>query len=72
MTGDPEGYPPQATRVLAGPLSLLFSSFLSVGGIPSAWMRAIITPVYKKGLSTNPASYKPEASLAFFFQNDPD
>ena len=47
ITRDPEGYSPflvkQLVSTFADPLALLFSSFLSIGKIPSAWKRAIIT-----------------------------
>jgi len=53
MTRDPEGYSPFLVKQLLSastdPLSLLFSSFLSTGKIPSAWKRAVI-PVFKKAL----------------------
>jgi len=41
MTRNPEGYSPflvkQLVSAFADPLALLFSSFLSIGKIPSAW-----------------------------------
>jgi len=48
----------QLITTLLGPLSLFFSSFLSVGRIPSSWKNAIITPVYKKGLLSDSANYR--------------
>ena len=45
ITRDPEGYSPflvkQLVSAFADPLALLFSSFLSIGKIPSAWKRAL-------------------------------
>ena len=59
FTRDLEGLPTylvkQLITALPGPLSLLFNSFLSVGRIPSSWKKAIITPIYKKGPSSEPA-----------------
>lgn len=53
LTCDPDGFPPYLLKQLASslsdPLSLIYSSFMSVGGVPNGWKRAIITPVYKKG-----------------------
>ena len=72
MTRDPEGYSPflvkQLVSTFADPLALLFSSFLSIGRpkIPSAWKRAIITPIFKKGASSNPANYRPVSVTSVF------
>jgi len=48
ITCDPDGYLPflvqQLVSAFADPLALLFSSFLSIDKIPSAWRRTIITP----------------------------
>jgi len=58
MTCNPDGYSTflvqQLASAFADPLALLFSSFLSIGKIPSAWKRAIITRV-----SSNSANYRP-------------
>ena len=63
ITRYPEGYSPflvkQLVSAFADPLALLFSSFLSIGKIPSARKRAIIAPIFKKGASSNPANYRP-------------
>ena len=37
------------SNVLAGPLSLLFSSFRSIGKLPLDWKNATLMPVYKSG-----------------------
>jgi len=47
LTRDPEGFSPYLVKQLITALSLLLSSFLSVGRIPSSWKNAIITPIYK-------------------------
>ena len=70
MTRDPEGYSPflvkQSVFAFADPLALLFSSFLSIGKIPSASKRAIITPIFKEGASSNPANYRPVSITSVF------
>jgi len=43
-------------RSLTEPLMLLFNSFMSVGDIPSSWRKAIITPIYKRGPSSDLAN----------------
>jgi len=62
MTCNPDGYSPflvkQLVSAFADPLALLFSSFLSIGKIPSAWKRTIITLIFKNGMSSNPANYR--------------
>jgi len=54
MTCDPKGYSPFLVKhlvsALADTLSFLFSSFFSIGRILSAWKRAIVTPIFKKGV----------------------
>jgi len=44
---------------IAVPLSLLFTSFMSVGSVPQAWTHAIVIPVYKGGPSSYPSNYRP-------------
>ncbi len=59
----PDGYPPLVYRniatALATPLSLIFTSFMSVGKLPLEWTHAIVTPVYKSGDASNVANYRP-------------
>ena len=49
------------SQSLAGPLSLLFSAFVSVGRITGEWKEAIITTVYKNGDSSDVSNYRPIA-----------
>jgi len=44
---------------LAEPLSLLFTSCQSVGKIPDEWRLAIVTPLYKGGISSAVTNYRP-------------
>ena len=70
MTCDPDGYFPylikQIISALADPLSLIFNSFFSIEDIPSSWRKAIITPIYKKGPSSDPANYRPVSLTSVF------
>ena len=70
LTRDPDGFSPylvkQLITGLSSPLSLLFNSFLSVGRIPASWKNSIITPIYKKGPSSDPANYRPVSLTSVF------
>ena len=60
----PDGFPPclyiyiRLTSGLAEPLSLIFTSFMSTGSIPSEWRHALVSPVFKKGNAADPANYR--------------
>ena len=58
-----DGLPPLIYKnlapYLAEPLALIFESFLSVGCIPDEWRHAIVTPVYKGGISSAVTNYRP-------------
>lgn len=66
----PDGIPPVLLKKIAHslitPLSLLFSSFLSVGQVPAAWKSAIVTPIHKSGLASDPANYRPISLTSVF------
>jgi len=59
----PDGFPPLLFKNLAGslaePLSLMFSSFMSIGQVPQEWKHAFVTPVYKSGSPSSVANYRP-------------
>jgi len=44
---------------IVGPLSLISSSFMSVGKIPSEWSHAIVTLVHKGGSASSVSNYRP-------------
>lgn len=66
----PDGYPVILLRstagVLAQPLSDIFTSFMSVGKLPSVWKTATVTPIYKKGPSADPSNYRPVSQTSIF------
>jgi hypothetical protein len=46
-------------RSLSFPLSLLFSKLFLMSALPDIWKTAIITPIYKKGPSSDASNYRP-------------
>jgi len=62
-SGGPDGIPPVFIKncniFLCGPLSFLFQQFFENSYIPPIWLKAFITPVFKKGDSTKPNNYRP-------------
>jgi len=66
----PDNYPPVLLKKLAPslitPLSLLYSSFMSVGQVPNEWKRATVTPVHKGGLASDPGNYRPISLTSVF------
>jgi len=59
----PDGFPPlllkkTANRIL-GPLSFIFSSFMSVGKILIEWSHAIDASVHQGGFASSVSNYRP-------------
>lgn len=52
--------------VLAKPLSAVFAHIFSTGVIPSAWRTANVTPIFKKGVSSDVANYRPISLTSLF------
>ena len=63
LSSGPDRLPPLLFKklkyTLSYPLSLIFTQLLSVGIVPHDWTKAIIVPVYKKGVSGDVANYRP-------------
>jgi len=63
ISSGPDGFPPllykKLEHCIAVPLSLLFTSFMSVGCVTQAWTHARVTPVYKGGSSSYLSNYRP-------------
>ena len=69
-TADHEGFPPilikQLAETLSHPLSLIYSSFMPVGNLPSVWKRATVMPVFKSGSSSLVKNYRPISLTCIF------
>ena len=61
--GGPDGIPPlflkKCVLTLCDPLAFLFQLFFDNSFLPPVWLQAFVTPVFKKGNSTNPCNYRP-------------
>ena len=63
--GGPDGVPPlflkRCINVLCSPLAYLFTLSLEYSFLPADWLRAFVTPVFKKGDANDPNNYRPIA-----------
>ena len=63
LSSGPDSFPPllvkKLSASLAEPLSLIFTSFMSVGKIPRAWRRATVTPICNGGCACDVSDYRP-------------
>ena len=49
----------ETAKTIAKPLSIIFKQSLDTGSLPSAWKRANIAPIYKKGNKITVRNYRP-------------
>ena len=54
-----------AAVVVAKPLTRIVNESLSQGTVPSEWKYAKITPLYKKGISTDMDNYRPISEVLY-------
>ena len=63
--GGPDGIPPlffKKCKLWVSPvLSNIFQSCFEAGFMPSIWLKAFITPIFKKGNKLDPCNYRPIA-----------
>lgn len=61
--GGPDSVPPiflkSCVSHLAEPLAFVYQIFFNASYLPPVWLKAFITPIYKKGDSTLPSNYRP-------------
>jgi len=59
----PDGFPSVMLKKLAiplcEPLAVLFQSSFTSNVLPSCWLHALVTPVFKNGVTSNPCNYRP-------------
>ena len=63
VKGGPDGIPAiflkKCVNELCSPISFIFSLCMTNGYIPPDWLRSYIAPIPKKGISSDPSSYRP-------------
>ena len=59
----PDGIPARLLKEtaaeIAPAITLLYQASLNQGTVPSAWKRALVVPIFKKGNRSSPANYRP-------------
>jgi hypothetical protein len=64
----PDGLPTilfkQLAAQLAYPLAAMFNIFMQAGIVPEIWKTANVTPIFKKGVSSNPTDFDLNIRLA--------
>jgi hypothetical protein len=63
MSSGPDGIPSilfsHLGSQLAYPLSLIYNICMQKGEVPTIWKKAFVTPIFKKGASSDPKNYRP-------------
>ena len=49
----------KCAKSLASPISIIFQRSFDQGELPSSWLEANVTPLFKKGSRSEPANYRP-------------
>ena len=61
--GGPDGIPPSflknARSQISAPLAFLFQLMFDSTFVPNIWLKAHVTPIFKKGDSSSPSNYRP-------------
>jgi len=61
--GGPDGIPPiflkNVRSLLAAPLAFLYQLLFESTSVPAVWLKAHVTPIFKKGDSSCPSNYRP-------------
>ena len=59
----PDGFPnlllKKLANVICEPLAFIFQSSFNCHVLPACWLHALVTPVFKKGPTSNPSNYRP-------------
>jgi hypothetical protein len=62
-TSGPDGLPSilfnKLAPQLSNPLSKIYNVIMQKGMVPNVWKRAIVIPIFKKGVSAEPKNYRP-------------
>ena len=63
ISSGPDGIPSILFNYLASPLAypltLIFNIIMQKGEVPKIWKQAFVTPIFKKGVSSDPKNYRP-------------
>ena len=49
----------EMAEVISSPITEIFKRSFDTGSLPTNWLQAVITPIFKKGDKTDPSNYRP-------------